>query len=130
MKNSIFEMPIIPQTLSINNLGTTSAKSIDLNTIRKLVEYSLNNLTSMFALTVLEILLFDIITHTAGAGSKRANVRVIIRLSEIPERHGIYNVKLWIFAFFLQWQVQPLEASLALISSIFNLVIDHNLFQV
>ena len=63
-------MPIIPQTLSINNLGTTSAKSVDLHTIRKLVEYSLNNLTSMFALIVLEILLFDIITHPAGTGSE------------------------------------------------------------
>ena len=41
LKNSIFEMPIIPQTLNINNLWTTSAKSINLHTLRKLVEYSL-----------------------------------------------------------------------------------------
>ena len=40
MKNSIFEMPIITQTLNINNLRTTSAKSINLHTIRKLVELS------------------------------------------------------------------------------------------
>ena len=38
MKNSIFEMPIITQTLNIKNLRTTSAKSINLHTIRKLVE--------------------------------------------------------------------------------------------
>ena len=43
LKNSIFEMPIITQTLNLNNLRTTSAKSINLHTVRKLVEYSLNN---------------------------------------------------------------------------------------
>ena len=43
LKNSIFEMPIITQTLNINNLRTKSAKSINLHTIRKLVEYSLKN---------------------------------------------------------------------------------------
>ena len=40
LKNSIFEMPIITQTLNINNLRTTSANSINLHTV-KLVEYSL-----------------------------------------------------------------------------------------
>ena len=30
LKNSIFEMPIIPQILNINNSGTTEAKSIHL----------------------------------------------------------------------------------------------------
>ena len=43
LKNSIFEMPIITQTLNINNLRTKSAKSINLHTIRKLVEYSLKD---------------------------------------------------------------------------------------
>ena len=41
LKNSIFEMPIITQTLNINNLRTTGTKSINLHTLRKLVEYSL-----------------------------------------------------------------------------------------
>ena len=36
-------MPIIKETLNINNLRATSAKSINLHNIRKLVEYSLNN---------------------------------------------------------------------------------------
>ena len=44
LKNSIFEMPIITQTLNINNLRTTSAKSINLHTIRKLAEYSFKNI--------------------------------------------------------------------------------------
>ena len=44
LENSIYEVPIITQTLNINNLRTTSAKSINLNTIRKLVEYSLKNI--------------------------------------------------------------------------------------
>ena len=43
LKNSIFEMPIITQTLNISNLRTTSAKSINQHTIRKLFEYSLKN---------------------------------------------------------------------------------------
>ena len=41
LKNSIFEMPTIPQTLNIDNLRTTRAKSINLHTTRKLIEYSL-----------------------------------------------------------------------------------------
>ena len=43
LKNSIFEMPIIPQTLNINNSRTTRAKSINLHTVRNLTEYSLKN---------------------------------------------------------------------------------------
>ena len=35
LKNSIFEMPIISQTLNTNNSRTTRAKSITLHTIRK-----------------------------------------------------------------------------------------------
>ena len=38
LKNSIFEILIIPQTLNINNWRTTSAKSINLDSIRKLIE--------------------------------------------------------------------------------------------
>ena len=40
LKNSIFDMTIIPRTLNIHNLRTTSAKSINLHTIRELIEYS------------------------------------------------------------------------------------------
>ena len=46
LKNSIFEMPIIPQTLNTNNLRNTSAKSINLHTIRKLIECSLKKVFS------------------------------------------------------------------------------------
>ena len=41
LKNLIFEIPIITRTLNIDNLRTTSAKSINLHAIRKLVGYSL-----------------------------------------------------------------------------------------
>ena len=34
LKNSIFEMPVIPQVLNINNLGTASANSINLHANR------------------------------------------------------------------------------------------------
>ena len=40
LKNSIFEMAMIIQILNINKLRTTSAKSINLYTIGKLIEYS------------------------------------------------------------------------------------------
>ena len=55
-------MPIVPQTLNLDNLRTTSAKSINLYTIRKLIEYSLKDvaLKAMFTLTVFEILLFAV----------------------------------------------------------------------
>ena len=36
-------MPIIPQTLNVNNLRTTSVKCINLDTIRSLIEYSFKN---------------------------------------------------------------------------------------
>ena len=62
IKNSIFEMPIILQTLNINNLRTTSAKSINLHTIRKLIEYSLKKRAAkaMFTLISFEILLSEV----------------------------------------------------------------------
>ena len=62
IKNSIFEMPIILQTLNINNLRTTSAKSINLHTIRKLIEYSLKKhaAKAMFTLISFEILLSEV----------------------------------------------------------------------
>ena len=59
LKKSIFEMSIISQTLN-NNLRITRAKSINLQTIGKLIEYYLKNvcLKAIFTLTVLKILLF------------------------------------------------------------------------
>ena len=61
MKISIFEMSIIAQTLNINNSRTTSGKSINLHTNRKLVEYSLKHVAAkaMFTLSVFEILLSE-----------------------------------------------------------------------
>ena len=61
LKNSIFEMPIITQTLKINNLRTTSVKSINLHTIRRLAEYCFKNILAKarFPLTVFEILLTE-----------------------------------------------------------------------
>ena len=59
LKILIFEMQIFPQTLNINNLKTTSAKSISMHTIGKLIKYSLKSVRvkTMFTLTVFEILL-------------------------------------------------------------------------
>ena len=42
-KKRFFEMPIMAQTLNINNLRTKRAESINLHTIRILIEYSLKN---------------------------------------------------------------------------------------
>ena len=59
LKTLIFKMPIIAQTLNINNLITTRAKAINLLTNRKLVEYSFKNGVekAMFIFSVSEILL-------------------------------------------------------------------------
>ena len=40
LKNLIFEIPKIPQTLIINNCRSASAKSISSDVIRKHIEYS------------------------------------------------------------------------------------------
>ena len=60
MKNLIFEIPVIPQTLNINKQKTESAKSISLDIIGKLIEYFFKkgNVKAVFTPTVLEILLF------------------------------------------------------------------------
>ena len=61
MKNAIFDNPIIPLILNVNNEKTTSAKTINLDIIKKLIEYSLEGfpVKARFFLIVLEILLFE-----------------------------------------------------------------------
>ena len=72
-------MLIIPQALNINNLRTTSGKSINLYNIRKLLEYSLKSdrIKTIFNLTAFEILLLEgrlaLSPVQQGTGSKRAN---------------------------------------------------------
>ena len=60
LKNTIFEIPIVLQTLKIYNYRTASAKPVNLDIIRKFIKCFLKNVTmkTMFYLTVLEILLF------------------------------------------------------------------------
>ena len=75
-------MPIISQNLNINNLRTTSTKSINLDLIEKLIEYSLKSVlvNSMFTPTVFEILLSEgrsvISPAQRGTGSERVKVSV------------------------------------------------------
>ena len=54
-------MLIIPQTLNINNSRTTGAKPINLQTIRKLIGYSLKQaaVKAMFTPIVFEILMSE-----------------------------------------------------------------------
>ena len=61
LKNSIFEVPIILQPLNINNQITTSAISISLDIIRKLIEYFLKQVLAkaVFTPTLFEISLFE-----------------------------------------------------------------------
>ena len=72
-------MPIIPQTLNIYNSRTTRAKSVNLHTIRKLIEYSLKILAieATFIPTVFEILMSKgrsvISPSQRGTGSERVN---------------------------------------------------------
>ena len=57
LKNSIFEIPIIPQASNINNQRSTSANYINLDIIKRLIEKNVL-VKAMFTLTVFEILLF------------------------------------------------------------------------
>ena len=61
LKNSVFEIPVIPENLNTSKLRTTNTKSINLHTTEKLITYSLKNfcVKGMFAFTVFEILLFE-----------------------------------------------------------------------
>ena len=83
LKNSIFEIPIIPQTLNINNLRTTSAKSVNLHNIRRLTEYSLKNVLvkAMFTITAFEILLSESRSVLSpaqwGTGNERFNANIL-----------------------------------------------------
>ena len=65
MKNSIFEIPLIAETLNVKYLKTASAKSINLNIIRKLIKYSLNK-TLLEAMLTLNVLQDSVITRPAG----------------------------------------------------------------
>ena len=73
-------MPIIPQTLNINNSRTTRAKSINLHTIRKPIECSFKQvlIQAMLSPTVFEILMSEgrwvLSPAQRGTGSKRAKM--------------------------------------------------------
>ena len=75
-------MPVILQTLNTNNSRTTTAKSINLHTIRKLIEYSLKNIVMkvVFTPTVFEILMSEcrsvLSPAQRGTGSERVNKRL------------------------------------------------------
>ena len=84
LKNSFFEIPIIPESSNMNSLRTTSTKSTNLHTITKLVEYSLENFVvkTMFTLTVFEILLSEgrsvLSPAQWGTKSKRVELKWVI----------------------------------------------------
>ena len=61
MRNTIFETLKTSQTLNISNKGTTSTKLINLDVIRKPMEYSFKKPFSkvMINLRIFEILLLD-----------------------------------------------------------------------
>ena len=77
-------MPIIPQTLNINNSRTARAESINLHTIRKLIEYSLENLPlkAMFTRTVFQILMSE--GRSVLSPSKRGTGRESVKNTYQP----------------------------------------------
>ena len=87
LKNSVFENPIIPTSLNINNWITTSAKSINLHIIRKLIEYFLKNICVkvMFTLTVFEILLFEgrSLLTPAQRGTRSERVQISVKIKKM-----------------------------------------------
>ena len=86
LKKSFYEMLIIPQTLSINNFRTISAKLINLHTIRKLIKNSFKNvpvkamftLKAIFSHTVLGMLISEgrstLSLTQRGTGSERVDI--------------------------------------------------------
>ena len=89
-------MPIITQTLNINILRSTSAKSINLHTTRKLVKYSFKMCSKiLFTLSLLGRLLSEgrsVFCHAqGGTGRKRVKVSVknqknIVNLLKLLEK--------------------------------------------
>ena len=84
MRNSIFEMSVIPKTLNINILRTTSAKSSNMHAIRKLIEYSLKNdlVKAILTLNIFEILLSEGRSVLSPAQQGALNERVKINLQQ------------------------------------------------
>ena len=83
LKNLISEIPVIPQTLIINNYRSASAKSISSDVIRKHIEYSGE---SMSTLTFSEILLF------------RRKVGIFTRPTGYRERKGWTSQSLVVYS--------------------------------
>ena len=81
-KNLIFEIPIITQTLNINNLRTICAKSMNQHTVKNLVERYFKSFVAkvIFTLTVFEILLPEgmsvLVPAQLGTGSQSVKVLV------------------------------------------------------
>ena len=77
--------PIIPQTLNINNLRTTIAKSVNL-------QYSLKDVRvkAVFTVTVFEILLFEgrsvLSPDQQGTGSKRVKSNPAIQFPNLKRK--------------------------------------------
>ena len=106
-KNTIFEIPIIPQTLN------AIAKSINLHIIRKLIKYSLKKdfLKAMFTLSDFEILLFEARSIPWPAqlvtGSRRVKISVknqrnVRLLLELLEKSLPYRLRrFWMVFIFL-----------------------------
>ena len=144
LKNSIFEIPIIPTSLNINNWTTTSAKSINLHIIRKLIEYFLKNICvkTMFTLPVFEILLFkgrSLLTPAQrGTRSRRVQISVKIKknvlfLLKLLEKWLIYKLRrfqmVFIFLFFFLFFVFLFCLTLLLKNSIFEIRIIPQTFK-
>ena len=88
MKNLIFEILIILQTLNINDFRTISGKSINLDIIRKLIEYSLKKISmkKMFTLIFIKIALFKCSSVLSPAHWVTQSERA---------KYSVYNQKLF-----------------------------------
>ena len=81
LKNSIFEIPIIPQILNI--------KSINLDIIRKFIQYTLKKknvvVKSVFTLTVFEIWLLEsrLVLSSAQRGTGKERVKFSVKVKKI-----------------------------------------------
>ena len=103
-KLDFFEMSIVPQTLNIKNYRTTSAKTISLVIIRKLIEYSFKN----FSWT--QYLLLPFLRYCCLKVGQEAKGLLLIYTNDLSDdlsSNVIYL--LWWYAVFLIIMTKDLE---------------------
>ena len=125
LNNSIFEKPIISQILAINNSRTIRAKSVNLHTLRKWIEYNFQKTGTegLFFFTLFEVLMSEgrsvLSESQQGTENKMVQASVkkqknVLNLLKVIPKWLSYKVRsfLMVFEFFLYCLTLPLPEKL------------------